>query len=152
MKNKPVFLQRCLRFIQLLTAASLIFACAPPRATVAPQPDIALPFQRFENKLDKLRRSIHIPGMSVALLLEQEVVFEKGFGYADIEKQIPATATTSYHIASLTKPFSAAIVMTLVENGKLKLDDEMSDILKEADFYRSGYHAHGYAELCEGSP
>ena len=150
MKNKPVFLQRCLRFIQLLTAASLIFACAPPRATVAPQPDIALPFQRFENKLDKLRRSIHIPGMSVAVLLEQEVVFKKGFGYADIEKQIPATATTSYHIASLTKPFSAAIVMTLVENGKLKLDDEMSDILKDADFYRSGYHAHGYAELCEG--
>jgi CubicO group peptidase (beta-lactamase class C family) len=83
-------------------------------------------------------------------LLEQEVVFKKGFGYADVEKQIPATPATSYHIASLTKPFSAAIVMTLVENGKLKLDDEMSDILKDADFYRSGYHAHGYAELCEG--
>jgi CubicO group peptidase (beta-lactamase class C family) len=61
--------------------------------------------------------------MSVAVLLEQEVVFKKGFGYADVEKQIPATPATSYHIASLTKPFSAAIVMTLVENGKLKLDD-----------------------------
>jgi putative ATP-binding cassette transporter len=117
MKNKPVFLQSCLRFIQLLTVASLIVACAPPRATVAPQPDIALPFQRFENKLDNLRRSLHIPGMSVAVLLEKEVVFKKGFGYADIEKQIPATPTTSYHIASLTKPFSAAIVMGLVENG-----------------------------------
>jgi CubicO group peptidase (beta-lactamase class C family) len=149
MKNKPVFLQRCLRFIQLLTVASLIFACAPPRATVAPQPDIALPFQRFENKLDNLRISLRIPGMSVAVLLEQEVVFKKGFGYADIEKQTSAAATTSYHIASLTKPFSAAIVMTLVENRKLKLDDEMSDILQGADFYRSGYHAHGYAELCE---
>jgi CubicO group peptidase (beta-lactamase class C family) len=150
MKNKPVFLQSCLRFIQLLTVASIIVACAPPRTTVAPQPDIALPFQGFENKLDNLRRILHIPGMSVAVLLEQEVVFKKGFGYADIEKQIPATPTTSYHIASLTKPFSATIVMGLVENGQLKLDDEMSDILKDADFYRSGYHAHGYAELCEG--
>jgi CubicO group peptidase (beta-lactamase class C family) len=150
MKNKSVFLKRWSRFIQLLTVASLIAACALPRATVSPQPDIALPFQRFENKLNNLRRSLHIPGMSVAVLLEKEVVFEKGFGYADIERQIPATATTSYHIASLTKPFSAAIVMRLVENGKLKLDDEMSDILKDADFYRSGYHAHGYAALCEG--
>jgi CubicO group peptidase (beta-lactamase class C family) len=111
MKNKSVFLKRWSRFIQLLTVASLIAACALPRATVSPQPDIALPFQRFENKLNNLRRSLHIPGMSVAVLLEKEVVFEKGFGYADIERQIPATATTSYHIASLTKPFSAAIVM-----------------------------------------
>ena len=149
MKNKPVCLQRWLRFIQLLTAVSLIVACAPPKATVAPQPDTALPFQRFENKLDNLRASLRIPGMSVAVLREQEVVFKKGFGYADIEKQIPATTTTSYHIASLTKPFSATIIMGLVENGQLQLDDEMSDILKDADFYRSGYHAHGYTELCE---
>jgi len=150
MKNKPVFLQRCLRFIQLLTVASIIVACAPPRTTLAPQPDTVLPFQRFENKLDNLRKRLDIPGMSVAVLHDQEVVYKKGFGYADIEKQIPATPATSYHIASLTKPFSAAVVMTLVESGKLKLDDEMSDILKDADFYRSGYHAHGYAALCEG--
>ena len=150
MKNKPVVPQRCLRFIQLLTVASLTAACAPPIATEAPQPETTFPFQRFENELDNLRRNLRIPGISVAVLLEQEVVFKKGFGYAIIEKQIPATATTSYHIASLTKPFSAAIIMTLVENGELKLDDELSDILKDADFYRSGYHAHGYAELCEG--
>jgi CubicO group peptidase (beta-lactamase class C family) len=128
----------------------LVVACAPPRVAVAPQFDVTLSFQRFETELDKLRKSLHIPGMSVAVLREQEIVFKKGFGYADIEKQIPARANTPYHIASLTKPFSAAIVMSLVENGQLKLDDEMADILNDADFYRSGRHAHGYTELCEG--
>ena len=149
MKNKHVGSYRWLRFVELLIVASLFVACASPRATEAPQPDIARPFQRFENKLDNLRRRLRIPGMSVAVLHEQKVVFKKGFGYANIEKQIPATATTAYHIASLTKPFSATLVMSLVENGQLRLDDEMSDILNDALFYRSGYRAHGYAELCK---
>lgn len=137
-----------LRFFELLVIVCLFVACAPPRATLTPQPGEADPIQRFETKLDNLRKMLRIPGMSVAVLREHMIVLKKGFGYADIENQIPAAANTSYHIASLTKPFSAAILISLVENGQLRLDDEIAVILEDTDFFYSGYRAQGYADLC----
>lgn len=150
MNRKLCRSQRWLQFFKLLIAGILVVGCAHPKAIVTPQTDMTGSFQRFEAGLDNLRTGLRIPGMSVAVLREQEIVFKKGFGYADLEKQIPATPTTPYHIASLTKPFSAAIIMSLVEKGRLKLDDEMSDILNDADFYRSGYHERGFTDLCKG--
>jgi CubicO group peptidase (beta-lactamase class C family) len=53
--------------------------------------------QIFEQEIQNLRKTLRIPGMSVAILKEQEIVFKKGFGYADIENQIPATENTPYN-------------------------------------------------------
>jgi CubicO group peptidase (beta-lactamase class C family) len=50
-----------------------------------------------------------------------------GFGYADAEAERPATPTTPFHLASLTKPFAATIVMQLVEAGSVDLDDPVTD-------------------------
>jgi CubicO group peptidase (beta-lactamase class C family) len=126
-----------------------LVACAPPKATVPTQPEALDSMQVFEKKLESLRVTIRIPGMSVTVLKEQEIVFKKGFGYADIENQIPATENTPYNIASLTKPFGATILMSLVEEGKLSLDDAMADILKEKYFQYGNHTAHGYADLCK---
>jgi len=87
--------------------------------------------QTFEQKIESLREELNIPGISVAILQGEEIIFEKGFGYADVENKIPATENTPYHIASLTKPFAAAIIMQLVEENKLNLDSEMKDVLKD---------------------
>lgn len=125
----------------------LLVACAPPKATVQTQPDTFDPMQLFEQRLESMRKTLSIPGMSVAVLKEQEIVFNKGFGYADIENQIPATENTPYNIASLTKPFGATILMSLVEEGRLNLDDAMADILKETYFQYGDHNAYGYADL-----
>jgi len=87
--------------------------------------------QTFEQKIESLRGELNIPGMSVAILQGQEIIFNQGFGYADVENKMPATENTPYHIASLTKPFAAAIIMQLVEENKLNLDSEMKDVLKD---------------------
>ena len=50
----------------------------------------------------------------------------RGFGYADVEHRIPATPDTLYHIASVTKTFTAILVLQLVEQGKLDLDEPVS--------------------------
>jgi CubicO group peptidase (beta-lactamase class C family) len=94
-------------------------------------------FLQFETELEALRQQYHIPGMSVAVVQEGRVVLARGFGYADIEHEIPATEHTPYRIASLTKPIAAAIVMQLVEEGKLDLDTSIAT------------YEPGYAELCE---
>jgi len=80
-------------------------------------------FAQFEIQLEEMRQALMIPGMSAAIVQDQELVWAKGFGYADLENQIEATPDTPYHLASVTKPIAATIIMQLVEEGLLDLDD-----------------------------
>ncbi len=80
----------------------------------------------FEAALDALRVSHDIPSMSAAVVSEGEIVWSRGFGYADPVAGIVATASTSYHLASLTKPYAALLMMQLVEQGVVDLDDPVS--------------------------
>ena len=81
---------------------------------------------RFEKQADEFRTFLKIPGMSAVIIKDQEVLWTKGFGYADFESRVPATPDTLYSIASLTKTFAATLVMQLVEQGKLDLDEPVS--------------------------
>ena len=65
---------------------------------------------------------LKIPGMLVALVQDQQVIWAKGFGYADLENQVLATANTPYGLASVTKPITAVLIMQLVEEGIVDLD------------------------------
>jgi CubicO group peptidase (beta-lactamase class C family) len=81
----------------------------------------------FEARLDSLRVELQIPGLSAAIAEDGEIVWSMGFGYADAEAERPALPTTPFHLASLTKPFAATIVMQLVEDGAVGLDDPVSE-------------------------
>src|ERR1041385_5098840 len=82
--------------------------------------------ERFAQRSGLIRRSLDIPGMSVAVLHKQEVILARGFGVVDIAQGTPASVDTPYHIASLTKTFAAAVIMRLSEEGKLDLDEPMA--------------------------
>jgi CubicO group peptidase (beta-lactamase class C family) len=73
-----------------------------------------------------MQHELAIPGMSVAIVKDQELIWAQGFGYADVEARRPATADTPYEIASLTKTLSSTILLQLVEQGKVNLDDPVS--------------------------
>jgi CubicO group peptidase (beta-lactamase class C family) len=64
-----------------------------------------------------------VPGASVLVLRDGEAVVRAGYGLADMEARTPATATTNYRLASVTKQFTAASILLLAEDGRLKLDD-----------------------------
>ena len=64
----------------------------------------------------------NIPGLSVAISVNGEIRYTKGFGIADLENSIPTKATTVYRTASIAKPMTATAVMLLAEQGKLDLD------------------------------
>jgi hypothetical protein len=53
---------------------------------------------RLEQRLDGLRQELKIPALSAALVKDQKVIWAKGFGFADLEKRVPATEHTSYHL------------------------------------------------------
>lgn len=107
---------------QALLPALFLAACS---VTAHPAPARDLP--AFEARLDQIRRDLQIPGMSAAIASDQRIAWARGFGYADIEGAIPASDTTAYHLASLTKTFASTIVMQLVESGKLDLETPVAD-------------------------
>jgi CubicO group peptidase (beta-lactamase class C family) len=80
----------------------------------------------LDRELKVLQHLLVIPGMSAAVVSDGQVIWTKGYGYADYERKIPAASNTPYPIASLTKTFSAALTMQLVEKGELRLDEPLS--------------------------
>lgn len=69
------------------------------------------------------------PGISAVVVHDQEVVWSRGFGYADVEKGTPAAPDTIYRVASISKLFTSTAVMQLKERGKLNLHDHIRDYL-----------------------
>jgi len=82
--------------------------------------------KRLEQELDDLRQALKIPGISAAIVKDQQLQWAKGIGFADVENKIPAVPETNYRIASLTKPLASTLLMQLVEQGKLDLDERMA--------------------------
>lgn len=76
-------------------------------------------------------------GLSIAIARGAELVLAGGYGRAELEFDVAADTDTSFRIGSVTKPFTAAAIMRLVEQGKLALDDDMSDYLP--DFPTQGH-------------
>jgi CubicO group peptidase (beta-lactamase class C family) len=81
----------------------------------------------FEARLETLRHDLRIPGMSAAISKGQRIAWARGFGFADAEHSVPATDTTSYHLASITKTFASTIIVQLVEAGQLDLEAPVAD-------------------------
>ncbi|OWW20080.1 serine hydrolase domain-containing protein [Noviherbaspirillum denitrificans] len=70
-----------------------------------------------------------VTGLSVALVDDQRVVWAEGFGYADKERNIPATAETAYRAGSISKLFTATAAMQLAEQGRMDIDKPLRDYL-----------------------
>jgi len=80
----------------------------------------------FRHALDSLRQRTLIPGLSAAIAFDDTLIWSEGFGYADLDQRIRATAHTPYEVASLSKPVGAILLLRLVEAGKLRLDDPIA--------------------------
>jgi len=72
-----------------------------------------------------------IGGATVGVVAGGALVWAKGYGLADIERNVPATADTVYRIGSITKPFTALMLLQLVEAGRLHLSDPVEKYLPE---------------------
>ncbi len=72
-----------------------------------------------------------LPALSIALVDDQQIVWARGFGFADAAGTVPATADTVYRVGSVSKLFTDLAVMQLVEQGRLDLDAPVSRILPE---------------------
>jgi CubicO group peptidase (beta-lactamase class C family) len=107
------------RMVPLL-ALSFALQCLPAPASAADDVD------RYV--LTQLERQ-HLPALSLAIVRGDRVVKIGGYGFANLEYRVPATADTVYEIGSVTKQFTSMAVMLLREQGRLSLDDPLGKYL-----------------------
>jgi CubicO group peptidase (beta-lactamase class C family) len=72
-----------------------------------------------------------VPGASVLVAQNGEILYEKGFGYANLEHDIPVAPETKFRIGSITKQFTAAAILKLQEEGKLSVNDPLSKFIPD---------------------
>ena len=77
------------------------------------------------------------PGCAVAVYRDGAIVFEKGYGLANLDWRLPVTPATMFDIASISKQFTAACILMLAERGQLSLDDDIRKSIPEFPDYGS---------------
>jgi CubicO group peptidase (beta-lactamase class C family) len=95
----------------------------------------AAALQKIEEKLDARRKELGIPGVSLVIVKDDQIIYLKGLGYKDFEKQVPVTPDTQFAIGSATKAFTALTVLMAQDEGKLSLDDSPKKYLPYFHMY-----------------
>ena len=108
-------------------------------ATWAQVPDKEKVVAGAERAFEKLTRAYvgPAPGCAAAVSLKGETVFEKAFGLADLEHNVPNTTQTIFESGSVAKQFTAAALVLLQQDGKLSLDDPVRKYIPELPDYGS---------------
>ncbi|MDN5286221.1 MAG: penicillin-binding protein [Mucilaginibacter sp.] len=75
------------------------------------------------------------PGVAVAIIKDGQIIFKKGYGMANLENDIPITPQTVFHIASVSKQFTAFAIYLLESQGKISLDDDVRKYIPELPDY-----------------
>jgi CubicO group peptidase (beta-lactamase class C family) len=75
------------------------------------------------------------PGAAVAVVRNGEIVYKKGYGTANLEYGVPITGDTVFHVASVSKQFTAMALVLLEQDGKLSLEDDIRKHLPELPGY-----------------
>lgn len=125
--------------LMLATACSTpVHAPALPTPTSSPgSPQVEVPEpgsmgQRLDLLVDRLeeqRQTLHIPGMALAVVKDDEVIMAHGFGVSNVEKGTPVTAETIFPIGSSTKAFTSTSIGMLIDEGMMDWDDPVTDYL-----------------------
>lgn len=99
---------------------------APAAATAA---DYSVALAAIEKAIDEKRKELGIPGISLAIVKDDRVIYLKGLGVKDFERQLPVTPDTRFAIGSASKAFTAMLAVMSADDGKLSLDDSPKKFL-----------------------
>lgn len=106
-------------------AAAILFAfSATVMRSQQTEPD------QVDDYVKQQMHELRIPGLSMAVVKEGRIVKASGYGMANLETSSPATPETVYKAASLSKPFIAAAILLLMQEGQIGLDDKVSKYLE----------------------
>lgn len=109
---------------------SLLVLAALPAIVSAQDPapaKIDAIFSRFDHR--------DSPGCILAVSRAGKIIYEKGYGMADLERDVPITPASIFHVASISKQFTAMSILLLEQQGKLSIDDDVRKYIPELPEY-----------------
>jgi CubicO group peptidase (beta-lactamase class C family) len=118
--NKPFLFLLLLGLIALPATAQTKQRSAQPATTTA-----------RVNKLFETWDKPTSPGCALAVMQDGQIIYRRGYGMANLDYDIPITTTTVFHVASVSKQFTAAAIALLAQQGKLLLDDSVRKYVPE---------------------
>ncbi|MHC5174312.1 MAG: serine hydrolase domain-containing protein, partial [Planctomycetota bacterium] len=104
---------------------------APRKPNVIPPGDYGYVENYAEHKIHQIIKRHHLPSVAVALIDDQNTVWQDTFGWANIEEKIPARSDTVYKLWSVAKVFTAIETMRLVEEGRVDLDAPLTEYIPD---------------------
>jgi CubicO group peptidase (beta-lactamase class C family) len=122
----------CRFTVSLALLPLLLIVALPARAQ---EPDITKKLDGFDSYMAQVLKDWNTPGIGVGIVVNDKLVFAKGYGYRDYEKKLPFTPTTLQQIASNSKLFTAVAAGMLVEEGKLTWDKPIRESVPTIQFY-----------------
>ena len=137
MSNKSylrIFLSLSLLF-SILTVSLPVGARAQTSTPAQSSTDLQKGLQTIEEKVEKRRAELGIPGMSLVIVKDGEIIYMKGLGYKDFEKKVAVTPDTQFAIGSATKAFTSLSVLMSADEGKINLDDSPKKYLPYFKMY-----------------
>ena len=146
MSDRPaatVFMKLTRAMMSIRTAISIaclavLASCGgePTAAVTSPtQPEMPITgaqvpgMKSYDQVIPDFMRKFGIPGGAVAVMRDGKLIYARGFGYADVENKVPVQPDALFRIASVSKTLTSAAIMTLVEEGKLGLDDRVAPFI-----------------------
>src|SRR5687767_1822393 len=119
----------------VLLTLLLVLAFAIPVRAQDKSADISQKLQGFDAFIEKTMKEWNGVGIGVGIVVNDKLVFGKGYGYRDYEKKLPITTNTLFPIASNTKLFTSVAAGFLVEEGKLTWDRPIRESVPSIQFY-----------------
>jgi CubicO group peptidase (beta-lactamase class C family) len=108
----------------------LVLICISPAFTKEKaKPDFSEAIRMIDTWLEAQRDYDNLPGISAAIVTDQEILWSKAYGMADLEKKVSSSPSTIYSICSISKLFTSVAIMKLRDAGKLRLEDLVADHL-----------------------
>src|SRR6476620_1390375 len=128
---------------RVLFVSALALSWAVVQAQTPPSPAGQAHDRRVSNtqlaeRVDVIAKKVlarPVAGISIAVARDGEVVFARGYGLANLEHEVAVTPNTVFHIASISKNILAAVVLQLADQGKLRLDEDVTRYVPSAPTY-----------------
>ncbi|MEE9159699.1 MAG: serine hydrolase domain-containing protein [Gammaproteobacteria bacterium] len=114
-------------FAAVLLLAAFAQGNAQPAAEATEPASITAQVDKIFEKWDRPDS----PGCALAVIQDGRIVYKSGYGMANLDYDLPVTPATVFHVASMSKQFTAAAVVLLAQQGKLSLDDEVHKYVPE---------------------
>ena len=116
------------RFIQ--GVLFLLILCGRSAAQTQPQPLPSNVNAQVDKVFEKWDKS-DSPGCALGVYRDGQIIYKHGYGMANLNDDVPITPATVFHVASMSKQFTAASIVLLAQQGKLSLDDDVRKYIPE---------------------